>query len=292
MLTKEPLSTLSPGHGDIHKPKAFDHAIIGNALKKKHLAFSQWTGRAQPDYWFYSAVNFKKMVDTLMGLPDAGGLRVYFGLCTSAVAALQPYENTLILIYTATDGALKDLYHKDPSTPYFVITPPDWGNGVKFTDGQLISLTKAQASPLVAAYQIRLQPFSKALHETILQKYGQPAQPLFGETNSLCWTKEWAGNVYEAMDNYTACGISMFLGAYSEDCDPAQDKRTLGQLTLVLEYVSSFNYQGKTYYFHFDLDDMPDVKKNGRRTKSIQVMMGGDLANPCPPNTCDGSSQP
>jgi hypothetical protein len=94
-----------------------------------------------------------------------------------------------------------------------------------------------------------------------------------------------------------AAGISFFVGSYSDDDnDPSTDnQKAIQQTTLVAEYASSVVFNGKTYYFTFDREDIgatPPAAAHlqGRRPGGIAHVLGENTAKPCPPNVCTGLS--
>ncbi|TDX01864.1 hypothetical protein [Dinghuibacter silviterrae] len=284
--------------GGIQMLKAYDHAIMGNYCKKKYLAFSQLTGFAQPAFWFISKTNFQNLMTSVS---TGGGFRVYFGYCDPAncPASLKAYAGSLVLVFSATDFNYKDLALTTPGLSYYVVTPPTVTGGGPFTGGPVVTVPHADASNLVANFQNTIVPFSAALNTAVQTAYKNTPVPAFSETTSLWYIKGWADAVNSDITTYNVQGISFFIGAYSnDDGDDGQPPTALQQTTLVAEYASSFAYEGNTYYFHFDPEDIvggqpaPPASAHGRAPQVISHFFGDNTANPCPPNTCGGVSLP
>ncbi|HTJ12995.1 MAG TPA: hypothetical protein VL547_13250 [Dinghuibacter sp.] len=279
----------------VHMPKAYDHAIMGSFLEKKHFAYTQLTGMPQPTYWFMTVANFQTVMDALAGLPNFGGYRAYFGYADpkSAIPAnLATFGGSLLLIFTATDAAGNDLYLKDDATPLFVVTPPVMHGAGAVTGGKVVQMQHDDALPLIMGYVNTILPLSRQVVTSILTKYGYAVPPKILETTSFRLTKDWKDTVYQDVNNpaYGIKGVTFFLGAYSDDC--GEDMKLFNLTTVVLQYADSFDYDGTTYYYHFDIENV-DNPGPPAQTNPGGFLVGGDnTINPCPPNTCSGTSFP
>lgn len=273
-------------HSTIHVPKSYDHAVLGNFLKKKHFALTQLAGQREADYWLFSTDNFAGLFDALG--QDIEGFRVYLAAYTETgnpkVDAFlgKGYRDNLVLVFTGTDADFQDIQRKDPKQPYYVITPPWTGPGGQFKDGELVALTQEQASGMVARYRNHTVPFLKALYKASQEHYGKRPDPLFAETNSIIYPMpDFWEVVSDDIRKTGAKAISAFLGSYSNDIERDYN-HPVEQLTLTFNYASTFDFEGKTYYFHYDLEDF----------SVPEVTNGSNTGNPCPPNPCAGSSIP
>ena len=278
----------------IHVSKQYDHAIMGDFGKKKHMALSQFAGNHQPDYWFFSLDNFKEL---LSQLGDAPGVRVYLanyiptGFDPVDAVVQRGYLNTLTLIFTATDANNEDLSKKDPDTPYFLITPPELNYKGDYTDGELITLTKGVAATMVKHYQDKTIPFLTALNKHVKRFYKKDPTAMYGETKSMTYNLEhFKGTIYEDIQNVNVKGVTAFLGSFTEENKP-EDPKLVGQTEIIFGYASSFSYAGKLYYFHFDIEECPGFSE-GFPTNPGEITNGNNTVNPCPPNDCPGASIP
>lgn len=261
-------------------PKSYDHAIMGSYLKKKHFAYSQLTGTPQPAYWFMTTKDLETVLNALAGRPGFGGYRVYFGYAPADATPdhLKTYAGQMLLIFTATDDAGNDLFKATPGTPFFVVT-----------QAGVVQLTHDQASALVAAYQNTILPLSRALMTAVLTKQGRPAPTVFPETKSVTFDPAWKNGLFDAIAKYDIKGLTFFLGAYTDDCGDDDATRYHHQNTFVVNFAETFEYNGATYYYHYDIENVPGYEK------PVNDPAGGggvNTINPCPPNVCSGASLP
>lgn len=278
-------------------PKAYDHAIMGSFWEKKHFAYSQHTGSTQMPYWFMTVASFQTVFDTLCSLPSAGGVRIYLGYADPATTLpdnLSSFSGSLLLIFTAMDTNGDDVFKTVNTTPCFVVTPPVFPGGGAMLPGQVVQLSHADAQPFVEGYANTILPLSQAAVTAVRQKYGTDATtPAFKETTSFKVTTAWKNDVYTDLNSfYKIEAFTFYLGAFSDDTGQDDAARVLHQNALVLQYAASFDHNGHTYYYHFNIESVPKpVTAAPAPTTTLDApVFGDDTIYPCPPYTCSGTS--
>lgn len=256
--------------------REYDDAVIGNYMRKKHLALSEFIGKPETCYLPYTATDFRSLIEQIASIPGAAGLRIYFasywftGVPSIDRIVQAGYKEMLTLIYAATDAKGIDLGE------YYMISP----------FGGVFPITVAAGNVLVNAYR----NFKIPLLVQIMITAGKPD---FQETRSL-WIeldKFTAKNGYlSEMECQQVYGVSAFIGAFPEgyrfpgmpDYDPTW------QMTLVLVFIKPAFYNGTQYLWHFDIEDDPHYehrKKLAGQGQGSGNLKGGDTLNPCPPST-------
>jgi hypothetical protein len=256
---------------------------MGNFLKKKHFAYAQLTGSQQPAYWTMSVNSLQTVLDAIFGLPGCKGYRIYFGYATPGTVAnsLPGFDGQMLLIFTGTDKNQQDLYLNDYNTPFYVVAPPVFrGNGA-MTFGNVVEIHYPEALPLVMGFYQTVLPLSRAAMNAVSDKYGQPSNAK--ETTSFTYDLGWRASIYDDINLHGVKAVSFYLGSYSDDCNEADVP--LNQNTMVFEYADTFVHDGNTYYYHFDVENLPGTPK-----PAPGGVKGSNTINPCPPNICSGTS--
>jgi len=272
--------------------KDVDEKFIGNFMKKKHPALSQLIGKPETSYLYFSSADFQALINTIAAVTDSAGipavgLRIYFAsYTTTGVPAINNlvnagYNNLLTLIFVPTgdkDGAGN---YNDLGSQYFMIDP---------VNGGVISFSQADAVILRNNYLNNKRP----LLQQIITDAGAGAS--VRETVSLwiaitAFTDAARGFLSE-MNCQGAKGITAYISSHGKgDVFPDGTNTPIDwQLSLVFCLATQITYtDGKTYTYHFDIDDTSDYTHRetlpASRTKG-----GGDTLNPCPPATVNCSN--
>jgi hypothetical protein len=85
------------------------------------------------------------------------------------------------------------------------------------------------------------------------------------------------------LNRHRAAGVTAFFGTYGPGEKTPMREDVSGQLNLVFELVRSVEHEGRTYHYHFDLEDTEGWAD--RPQAPGLILQGGDTGNPCPPPT-------
>lgn len=267
----------------------FDHTVIGNFMKKKYLALSQLIGKPETSVLFYSAADFKDLLNRIANHPGAAGIRVHFATyCPTGITTVDDivaagHRDLLTLIFCPIDSDRKEL------NGYYLISPA----------GGVIEFPRDAATRMVNIFRQKKLPL---LQEIIFDA----GRPEFTETNAMSYDLDkfiGANGLLNEMERQGSAGIAVFIGSYAKDY-------TIGgaggatykigwQLTLIFEFARSIRYDGSDYLYNFDLEDTSDFGSRPPAPAPPNVALGvsprnlvfgGDTGNPCPPPTpCSGT---
>lgn len=249
--------------------KDFDHAVIGNFMKKKHAGLTALIGKQESTYFNYSAADFTTLISNIAAVTGAVGTRFYlasYALTGEAdVDAIvnNGYSSMLTLVVCPYDVNGVLMQH------YYIINPA----------GGVLTISTNAANTLINAYQTTKLPFLQAMATAA-------GATNFVETKALSLPLDrWNGQYgfLNELTNQPADSISAFLGAYDKGYTlPGTTFDVSWQLTLVFCLVKNVSYNGNTYLHHYDIEDTPEYPT---RTPA-PAPSGGDTLNPCPPACC------
>jgi hypothetical protein len=254
-----------------------DHKWIGNYMKKKHMALSQFIGKQETTALYYSLQDFAELIDRISAVKGAAGVKVYFAsYCPTGVKEIDSiaqsgWMDQLTLVFAATDKGRNDLGE------YLFISP----------SGGVLSLTKETATTLVQCYQTKKMPF-------LITVINDAGLPNFRETRSFWYSLEKFNGPYDIIKEMRlndAAGITAFIGSYGEKETTPKGKDLSWQLNVVFELAKAVEYGGATHHYHFDLENTPGWADRPAAPQPDDTLEGGDTANPCPPAVC-GSGLP
>jgi hypothetical protein len=271
-------------------PKIIDHIVIGNFMKKKHMALSQFIGKPEAASWHYRKEDILDLMTRIEALSGASGLRFYFAdYCSTgnpAVDAIVQAGNRdlLTLIFAPTKDATGDDFYIDLGK-YFIISP----------FGGVIELTKEVAGKMANAFRSK----KRKLLEQICWDAGRPD---FEETISL-WIglSAWTGSrgFVGELNCQGATGLAVYFGSYDkEETFPSDgDDVSVGwQLTLIFELTKTSLYDGANYNYCVDIEDTAGFKQRSKDEEEVsqkagfkKFFIGGNTLNPCPPSTTNCS---
>jgi len=269
----------------------FDETVIGNFMKKKYLALSQFIGKPETSVLYYSAADFNDLFNRIASQPGAAGIKVHFATwCPTGVPAvdnivMSGYKDLLTLVFVPVDLNGKEI------EKFFIVNPT----------GGVLELTHDAASQLVRAFlKIKLPLLQEIIYDA--------GRPDFTETHSLYYELEKFNGPYgliKEMDAQGAAGMAVFIGSYAKDTTkpgPGGITYPIGwQLTVIFEFAKTLNYNGIDYLYHFDIEDTGGFntrtpapatpsKTVSPAAYSVNEVYGGDTANPCPPpNPCSST---
>jgi hypothetical protein len=264
----------------------FDETVIGNFMKKKYLALSQFIGKPETSFLYFSAADFKDLFNRIAGQPGAAGIKVHFATwCPTGEPAvdnivMSGYKDLLTVVFVPVDQNRTEI------EKFFIVSPV----------GGVLELTQNAASQLVHAFlKIKLPLLQEIIYDA--------GRPDFMETHSLYYELEKFNGPYgliKEMDAQQAAGMAAFIGSYAKDTTkPGAGGITypIGwQLTVIFEFAKTLNYNGIDYLYHFDIEDTggfntrppapaPPSKTVSPSAYSADEFCGGDTTDPCPPPT-------
>jgi hypothetical protein len=257
--------------------KEFDDKWIGNFMRKKHLALSELIGKPETTYLYFSLGDFTDLIQRISSVLNVSGVRIYFAsYCTTGISQIDTigqsgYMDQLTLIFAPTDGSKNDLGQ------YFLVNP----------SGGVINAPRTAAKAMISSYQTIKIP----LLTDIINTAGIGN---FNETTSFWYTIDCFNGPYDIIKEMGydgAVGITAFIGSYGkgDPVSPTDPRDVSWQLNLIFDLVKTINYNGTTYHYHIDLEDVPGF---GSRPDTppvppnTSVIFGGDTGNPCPPASC------
>lgn len=262
----------------------FDHEVIGNFLKKKYLALSQYIGKPETLALHFSADDFKDLFSRISAHPEATGLKVYFATyCLTGIPEVDDIvragnKDLLTLIFGCVDQDRKEL-------ECFCLVNPNGG---------VLELSRATADMMITEFRQNKLP----LLQEIIYDAGRPE---FTETNTIYYDLDKFTGPYgliREMDNQQVTGITVFIGSYAKGYTMSGTggaTHDIGwQLTLIFEFAKTVHYNGNEYLYNFDLEDTSDFSTRQlppvSRSQSLgfsfnpgNFIFGGDTGNPCPP---------